>query len=289
MKEFDLWDSDNEIVKKAYQRKNYRIWDREIEGNRCLILFSGNGLFYPNTEIIFSDVILKRDRYEYQNLAKSNYLCGFRRIIFVRDIHKQWYITGINEECPDVFTTAELLKKETKGYTVTAAGNSAGGYAAVLFGLLIDAEMIFSFSGQYDITGRKYAPFIEQYNEDELKSRFYNLRSLFDRGDARSKIYYFWPDRCEDDRLQHELVKGAEAIRSFEFISEKHERTVLPFQIPYLLSLDKERMEQLYRKYQGRKIHAWHFLFSSMGILRGIAEVYHYLRVKITSRRGCGN
>ena len=49
------------------------------------------------------------------------------------------------------------------------------------------------------IEGRKYAPFIEQYKEDELKSRFYNLRSLFDHGDARSKIYYFWPDRCEDN------------------------------------------------------------------------------------------
>lgn len=286
MKKFDLWDPENEIVRSAYRKANYRIWDRAGSGKECLILFSGNGLFYPNTEEAFTDIIVKKDRYEYQNLAKSNYLNRFTRIIFVRDIYKQWYITGINADCPDVMSTAELLKKETEGYQVTTAGNSAGGYAAVLFGILLGAETVFSFSGQYDITEKKYAPFLEKYKTDEKKSCFYDLRRLFRKQDVKSRIYYFWPDKNEDDQFQHGLIQETDKIRCFEFVSGKHESTVLPFQIPYLLSLERKKLEYLHRKYQGKKIYAWSFLFSSMGLYRGAVEVFHYVCVKVKSRRG---
>lgn len=286
MKEFDLWDSQNEIVRKAYQGENYRIWDRSGDGGECLILFSGNGLFYPNKEEVFHDIIVHKDRYEYQNLAKSAYLRRFDRIIFVRDIYKQWYVTGINADCPDAIATAELLKDKTEGYRVTTAGNSAGGYAAVLFGILVGAERIFTFSGQWDITDSKYAPYIEYYKTDEKRSAFYDLRSLLKSGDVKAKIYYFWPDENEKDKYQSGLVKDMPGIRAFEFRSKKHESTVLPFQIPWLLCMREKELEKIYDRYQGKKIFAWQFLFSSMGMLRGMAEVFHYLWVKAKSRKG---
>lgn len=286
MKDFDLWDSQNEIVREIYKRENYQIWDRDGDGRECLILFSGNGLFYPNTEETFSDIIIKKDRYEYRNLAKSKYLKRFQRIIFVRDIYKQWYVTGINEKCPDVVSTAELLRAKTEGYRVTTAGNSAGGYAAVLFGILLSAERIFTFSGQWDITGSKSAPFVERYKTDQNRSCFYDLRLLLQNRDIKAKIYYFWPDENEKDRYQSGLVKDISKIRAFEFRSKKHERTVFPFQIPSLLSMKEADLESLYDKYRGRKIFAWHFLISSMGVFRGMSEVLHYLWVKEKNRKG---
>lgn len=285
MKDFDLWDSQNEIVREIYKRENYQIWDRDGDGRECLILFSGNGLFYPNTEETFSDIIIKKDRYEYRNLAKSKYLKRFQRIIFVRDIYKQWYVTGINEKCPDVVSTAELLRAKTEGYRVTTAGNSAGGYAAVLFGILLSAERIFTFSGQWDITDSKSAPYVERYKTDKNRSCFYDLRSLLQDRDVNAKIYYFWPDENEKDRYQSSLVQDFPAIRAFEFKSKKHENTVLPFQIPYLLGREEDELAGLYRKYSGKKIFAWDFLISSMGVFRGISEVLHYIRVKVERKK----
>ena len=285
MKEFDLWDPQNEIVQEVYKGENYCIWDRNGEGSDCLILFSGNGLFYPNKEEVFHDIVVRKDRYEYQNLARSDYLHRFTRIIFVRDIHKQWYVTGINEKCSDVVTTVALLRTKTDGDHVTTAGNSAGGYAAVLFGVLLRAERIFTFSGQWDITDAKYAPYVERYKADFNRSRFYDLRTVLQDREVTAKIYYFWPDENEKDKYQAGLVKDIPEIRAFEFRSKKHESTVLPFQIPYLLSMEEEELDRIYRKYCGKKIVAWKFLISSMGLLKGISEVFHYLQVKIKERR----
>ena len=36
--------------------------------------------------------------------------------IFVRDVFKTWYITGINSKINNVPLLAELLRKETEGY-----------------------------------------------------------------------------------------------------------------------------------------------------------------------------
>ncbi len=89
----------------------------------------------------------------------------------------------------------------------------------------------------------------------------------------------------EKDKYQAGLVKDIPGIRAFEFRSKKHESTVLPFQIPYLLSMEEEELDRIYRKYCGRKIVAWKFLISSMGLLKDISEVFHYLQVKIKERR----
>ena len=191
MKEFDLWDLENEIVKKAYQGENYQVWNRPVEGKKCLILFSGNGLFYPNTENSFKECIFEKDRYEYQSLAKSKNLQCFSRIIFVRDIYKQWYVNGMNATCPDVEKTAAVLREKTEGYQITTAGNSAGGYAAVLFGILLSAKRIYSFSGQFDITDKKGNKFIDLYEQDETRNCFYDLRPLLRKMDVDTKYITF--------------------------------------------------------------------------------------------------
>lgn len=283
MQTFNLWDEKNDIVKRAYREDNYLIWDRPNEENKCLILFSGNGIFFPNTEEVFREIILEKNRYEYQNLAKSDSLSIFSRIIFIRDIYKQWYISGINERYSDVNATVSLLKEKTAGYRVTTAGNSAGGYAAVLFGILLGAESVFSFSGQYSIVNRK-DPLVEKYREDLSKSQYYDLRQWIKKCKDQPKIYYFWPDKNEQDQAQYKFVQDLDCVRKLEFISKKHERTVLPFQIPFLLSRNVEQMEQICRRYERKKINSWFFLVQTMGIYSAIKEVVHYLFVKIKSR-----
>jgi len=43
-----------------------------------------------------------------------------------------------------------LLREESKRYSVITLGSSADGFAAVLYGQLLDAEIIYSFNGQFE-------------------------------------------------------------------------------------------------------------------------------------------
>ena len=60
----------------------------------CAIYFSSHGLYYPNTEEAFRQNILKNNRFEWQR----NKVPYASKHIFLRDLHKQWYLTGVNAE-----------------------------------------------------------------------------------------------------------------------------------------------------------------------------------------------
>lgn len=78
------------IRKIRKENPNYKIIDNHGADNKnCLIFFSGNGIYYPNSEEVFDEVIVRNDRYEWENIAKSSLInknCA--RIIFVRDVFK---------------------------------------------------------------------------------------------------------------------------------------------------------------------------------------------------------
>lgn len=69
--------------------------------------------------------------------------------IFVRDIYKNFCIEGINAEFNSHYKVAEKLKMLTQGYKVVTVGSSAGGFMAILFGCLLNAEAIYAFPHRY--------------------------------------------------------------------------------------------------------------------------------------------
>ena len=50
---FDIWDSQNEIVLKAYEKDNYQCVYTGVKSNICYIFFSSNGVYYPDTGEVF--------------------------------------------------------------------------------------------------------------------------------------------------------------------------------------------------------------------------------------------
>lgn len=125
--EFPISDKNPYLIDQ-YKKNNYREEIINPNAKLCYIFFSGNAIYYPNDVQTFTDTILKRDRYEYENLAKSDVLRHMAgKFIFVRDIYKHWYVNGINERCHDVRSMMDFLEERTKGYDVITIGNSAGG------------------------------------------------------------------------------------------------------------------------------------------------------------------
>lgn len=176
----------NELLRKEYEKENYRIIHTGSSTKKAIIFFSGNGLYFPNTEEEFTQKVIINDRYEWENLALSKLIRSYYElIIFVRDVYKQWYVTGINSQYDSADKTAEFLKGLTRGFDVTTCGNSAGGYAAVLFASLIGAERFFSFSGQFSImheVNAKKAPFVYNYATDSARNKYYDIAGITHRG-----------------------------------------------------------------------------------------------------------
>ena len=89
--------NNNSMVKKIYQEKNYKIIHTKAKNKNAIIFFSGNGLYFPNEEKIFSETIIEKNRYEWENISDNKKIKNkYSLIIFVRDIYKQWYLNGIN-------------------------------------------------------------------------------------------------------------------------------------------------------------------------------------------------
>lgn len=111
----------------------------------CAIYFCSNDIWFPHTEEIFRKRIVKNNFFEW-------YRCRIARAykhIFVRDVFKQWYLTGINGEINSTDKLYEFLKKETAGYKVITLGSSAGGYASALFGPMLGAVQSICFNAQF--------------------------------------------------------------------------------------------------------------------------------------------
>ena len=176
----------SELLRREYEKDNYRLIHTGSKTNRAIIFFSGNGLYFPNTEEEFTQKIIINDRYEWENLASNKLIRKYYElIIFVRDVYKQWYVTGINPEHDNVDKTADFLRELTRGYDITTCGASAGGYAAVLFASLLDAERFFSMSGQFSIHHQidaQGAPFVYNYASDIIRNKYYDIAGITHRG-----------------------------------------------------------------------------------------------------------
>ena len=258
------WLNNNHLLQEQYKKPNYNIRYGNTRSKLCLILFSGNGLYYPNMETEFINRIIKDDRYEWSNITKSRIFqkkCA--KIFFLRDIYKQWYVTGINQSLNTVEKLLNWLKKETEGYIIITAGSSAGGYAAVLFGLLLHAERIFSFSGQFILSDIEENPLLKKYANNNQYNQYYNLVDFCSI--SRTPIFYFYPALCEYDKTQAQAVASIERERVYTYRIESaiHGDTVLPQNYRFLFFGKKKKLRKLYMRFKDKNITSKKLLAAS--------------------------
>lgn len=242
------------VIKIRKKNLNYRIVDNpEADNKNCLIFFSGNGIYFPNTEEVFDEVIVKNNRYEWENIAKSSLInknCA--RIIFVRDVFKQWYVEGISDENNSVQKVFELLKRLSYGYSIETCGNSAGGYAAVLFGCLLKAKRIFTVSGQFFLPEPDVSRgLLLNHKNDSEYNRWYNLKDLIEH--YAGKIVYIFPTKCQQDKNQYNFIKDVANICYVPVDSASHGMGLMNLNYQYLFFNDSNRFEKFLIKSEHAK------------------------------------
>lgn len=252
--DFDIWDPNNDIVLAVYEKDNYEIYDTGVDSDICYIFFSSHGLYYPNTRETFENVVIHKNRYEWKWVVKNSKVSQYAgRIIYVRDIYKQWYSRGISSEFNNIDKTLDLLKHLTEGYRIITVGSSAGGYMAVLAAIKLNAAYCFNFSGQYQIP-------------DDLNNPYHCLTDILK--DYKGNVFYFVPAHNDSDRKHYMSVQGIDCVKAFLFDEQKHASTMMASNMSYIIDRTESQMLELFYRYEGRTINKYQFLFQTVPFIQ---------------------
>ena len=252
---------DNELLQAYFNQQNYKVVEYNATRERCYIFFSSNGIYYPSKKGIFFRTIYG-DRYEWETLVSLSDIPKIAaKCIYVRDLRRAWYATGINSEIDSVEALAEFLQKETQGYEVITVGISAGGYAAALFGAKLNARMAFAFSAQFSIYEFYKGPasyfYLNKNLDNRIVSQYYNICETIK---DTIPIVYFYPKENEEDIRQAILVKDFANVMSFPVITATHGLELNNRERIRLLQMSVEEIKKLYDKNRGKCICADNFL-----------------------------
>jgi pimeloyl-ACP methyl ester carboxylesterase len=151
--------------------------------------------------------------------------------IFVRDLHQAWYHRGTPRHGATTLTSlADSLRERVAAHDVdrlVTAGNSAGGYAALVFGTLLGADTVLSFAPQTVLDPEILAAWGDRRWEDQLRRlaaagsldpRWLDLRNALPqarRADTRYQVYF--DDALRVDRLHAERLRGIQGMHLYRF------------------------------------------------------------------------
>ncbi|MFD2934153.1 hypothetical protein [Spirosoma flavum] len=281
VKELTIFQADSLIVNDHYRdNPNYLIeYDESSTNEYCIIYFSSNDLYYPNSDIAFSETIVKKNRFEWYG-NRINY--GHKHIFF-RDIKKQWYLTGVNNTLNSPMEMAEFIRSESIGYKLILVGSSAGGFISVILGQLLDAERIYTFNGQFEILSLSNKsdsqivnPILYRNKSNSILLPYYDTFNFILKP---SSIYYFQSCNSDWDKVQYSHINGA-AINKISFKTSNHGIPFLKSNMSVVLNLSIKEL----RKMSGSTSHPLFFSIKMVGLFRtleGLLPIVQFALNKI--------
>lgn len=272
----------NILANTIYSTKeNYEIQKTNGDPNRIIIFFTGHGLYYPNTYEQFNKEVVVKDKYEWKRIAQNPRISGLAgEMVFVRDIYKIWCIRGVNSSINSQDKLVDVLKKIANGRRVTTVGSSAGGYMAILFGVLLNADSIYAFSPQVNLHEYHKDHKIEDYdiyvNTSKI-AKYMDLVPLI-RG-YKGHIFYWYPARCVEDIRQYDAAVPCENISFFAMDQSEHGATLWGESIIRTLELPTGKLNELCDKYANKIVKPATYCKDTSGYIKSLI-ILLYKRLK---------
>jgi len=272
---------DSDIVNYVYNNHdNYLIesTDSNLNEKICAIYFSSNNLYFPNSEEVFCEEIVRKNKFEW-------YKCRYEsasKHIFIRDVKKQWYLEGINSKINNYEMLLEFLTQETNGYRIVMIGSSAGGFASVLLGQLLKAEKILSFNGQFlvsdllDTSNEITNPIVFRNRNNKSISKYF---SVIDYINNPLSIFYFYSKNSPWDKFNREHVEELD-INVVAFFTSHHGIPFVKSCLPRVINMPNEGLLLLSKKLHNPLIFSYRI--EGVGFLKTlIKQVYSSVKRKI--------
>lgn len=192
---------------------------------------------------------------------------------YIRDLSRSWYHGGLQGITEDIDGTVDYLKgivRDSGTDRLVVFGSSMGGYAALLFGALLNAQAVHSFSPHTFLTDKKNVR-----NQEELKAlhekysnRYFDLNDFLHPSGASGDVHIYYDATNRKDRKHvshlgddldlklhpfkgggHNLVKYLKAAGELEKLVEATMAGV-----PYNPRTDIRLRRSLWDRLLGRKV-----------------------------------
>lgn len=147
--------------------------------------------------------------------------------VFVKDFQQCWYQKGLLGLSTDIQQTVEVIKdripeKQENIYTV---GTSAGGFAAILFGVLLNADKIIAFGPQTILTEEVFQNFKSldsRFQDINLESPFSDLKQILETSEYSSSIHIHFAKNHDNDKVAAERLANLKNVYLYPWETETH-------------------------------------------------------------------
>lgn len=148
-----------------------------------------------------------------KTFSDKSYSC-----VFFKDFHQFWYQKGLLGFTNDVYGTRDFIQSiiaDVNPRYVITLGTSSGGYAAIMFGILLGVNRILAFSPQTKIGQKEYEAFAsldtpDFQDADQGEKNIWNLSKLIDEqlnSDTLPDIHIYYGALNRRDKIQAEYLK----------------------------------------------------------------------------------
>mgnify|MGYP001265785958 CR=1 FL=1 len=257
------YDPKNHLIQGEFTRLNFLLGmfrDEKYEESDSVPWSNSDDYFYEDND---SDTLLISfgsngrsenliPSFNFYNLLKNNK--SFDKL-FLRDIDRNYYLTGLKNSTNNLQETIDLIKKlsSVKRYRkIVSIGSSAGGFAAILFGQLINFTKVVAFNPQTVISKEKetilYDFFytVEKCKElrnlntsDSLYQKCLNLKNLIP---FKTNVDIHFSNLSREDKQHAEFIEH-QNCKLIKYNSSSHLLAVQLRESKKLISIIEENLD----------------------------------------------
>jgi hypothetical protein len=278
----NVFQVDSTVVNDQLKQHNYLIESNGVSADRtntyCVVYFSSNNIYYPNTKEVFKKDIVNKNKFEWYGLRVKK----AAKHIFIRDIQKQWYLKGINSEIDSIEKLANFIRKETEGYKIIMLGSSSGGFAASLFGSLLDVEYVISFNGQFQVldllktSSESIDPILFREKDNMNINIYFSIKKYIKKP---KKIYYFYSNKSEWDIINKNHIEDLD-ISIIGFNTRNHGIPFVKSALPFVINASQHSL----LKMRGQTYSPLLFSFKHGGFLPTLNILYKKMKQIVLSK-----
>jgi hypothetical protein len=183
------------------------------------------------------------------------------KVVCIKDTHKAYYMGALYGEdgstiSKGVDSHVELFRsiiEESKCDNVVMTGSSLGGYAAALYGVLLNADYTLPYSSQTFIKnhpkyGRNERPHLAKwayrYASEEDQERYFDLTEL-DYDNFTGKIHYHWSRSWRDTRYVNHISEFCKTYPRNKYDGDFEQDDAIDFRVHGTIKLHAKLCKKL--------------------------------------------
>lgn len=151
-------------------------------------------------------------------------------ILYLRDERKQWYLGDLPNIGLNVSDTLKFLKKQTHAYNeIICIGASMGGYASLLYGSMLNANLVIAKNPQTDLdyvlnnTNFLNNLKLIKFNSKKIWNKYSNLKKILNK---KTEYICCWLKEVENEKYSKKelALHGSyhyENIKSFKNVKNE--------------------------------------------------------------------